>query len=372
MKYLENEICDFQILTKYDKTKKYNVLSACFFKMETHYKNFSVYVNKIKKILDYIKNQKKYVLRIFIDDNIRNDKYVFNLLSNTKNVQIVLFKCSEYMKNNYHIDVFGSLVRLFPIFDFENNDTNDVIVIDIDLNNEDMTKLISLMNYSTDTKEIACMGTTQNVLIMKEQPHAFCGLFGVFKQKYDKNIIVDFIKSAHLIKDKGLYNERTTPFGFGVDELFLNKYFLYNEKNLLIKNVKIGMIFQYNIFYFLYYYKEELKVEKYNESYTNLKYILGKYGESVVSVDELFLLLDKLTYGVSSYDEKKLYVSKRFYELIDRLYKSKKEWFSFENITLIKKYFFNIVDCVAVIYFDKLNFQIYDVTILKENVIKNK
>ena len=37
------------------------------------------------------------------------------------------------------------------------------------------------------------------------------------------------------------------------------------------------MIFQYNIFYFLYYYQKDLILEKSNDTFQYLKYILGKY-----------------------------------------------------------------------------------------------
>lgn len=133
LQYLSNDICDFEILFDFNKSDKKNILSACFFRMNKHYKDFTIYKNGLKKLITLLNSQQEYILRIFIDEHIRNDKEIFDLLQNSK-IEIVVFKCKKYLNNNYHIDVFGALVRLFPIFDFKNNDTNNVIVIDIDLN----------------------------------------------------------------------------------------------------------------------------------------------------------------------------------------------------------------------------------------------
>ena len=50
-------------------------------------------------------------------------------------IHIIIFECCNYKEDSkYHLDNFGSLVRYFPIFDFNNNDTNNVIICDIELN----------------------------------------------------------------------------------------------------------------------------------------------------------------------------------------------------------------------------------------------
>ena len=40
----------------------------------------------------------------------------------------------EKSDSKYHIDLFGTLVRYFPLFNFNNNDAKSVIVVDIDIN----------------------------------------------------------------------------------------------------------------------------------------------------------------------------------------------------------------------------------------------
>ena len=121
--YLKNSICEFEILSSWDIKKKHNILSTSFFKMGSHYKNFDIYVRGLKKLIKLVEEQNNYVLRIFIDPNIKSDKEIYPILAESKKVQIIMFKCFNYMDNsNFHIDVFGAMVRLFPLFDFENNE----------------------------------------------------------------------------------------------------------------------------------------------------------------------------------------------------------------------------------------------------------
>lgn len=41
-------------------------------------------------------------------------------------------------------------------------------------------------------------------------------------QRYDKNILLNFIKSIPDLTVKGRYNKRNTDWGYGIDEIFLN------------------------------------------------------------------------------------------------------------------------------------------------------
>lgn len=367
--YLKNNICEFEILTPWNIEKKYNILSTSFFKMGSHYKNFDVYVRGLKKLIKLVETQNNYVLRIFIDEHIKYDKQIYPILQESKKVQIILFKCFNYIDNsNYHVDVFGALVRLFPIFDFESNDALNVIIIDVDLNNEDLKKLKILMNHQTEKKEIIGMGMIDKLIIHKYKPHFFCGLFGIFNVKFPKSIIIDFIKNAPNINDKGIYGKRLKPFGYGTDELFINDYFLYTKNCKYIKNVKLGIILNYDINWFLYYYKSELLNDMASRTYSCLKQILGKFYKPNMTSEQMFEIIDKLTYQVKSSDTNKIYISQQFYKLIEELNFKNLEWFSLEHIKLIHKYFLNIIDCLSIVYFNPLNLNIDDIMILRKNI----
>jgi hypothetical protein len=370
MKYLENNICEFEILTYWDKTIKYNILSTCFFKMGSHYKNFEIYIKGLKKLIKVLESQSNYILRIFIDEHIKSDPEIYSILLNSNKVHIILFKCSNYIELKYHIDVFGALVRLFPLFDFDFNDSLNIIVIDIDLNWEDLNKLKILMNYKTNNKEIIGMGMISELLINKYKTHFFCGLFGVFNVKFNKSILLNFINNAPNINDKGIYGKRLKPYGYGTDELFLNEYFLYHNSYNNIKGIKLGILLNYDINWFLYHYKNELLKDMASKTYHNLKFILGKFYKPNMTSEQMFELIDKLTYQIKSNNPNKIYISNQYYKLIKELNFKNLEWFNLEYIKLIYKYFLNIVDCLSIIFFDPKKIEINDVIILDKNIIK--
>lgn len=370
--YLKNPICDFEPLFDINYNKKINIVSTCFFKMNAHYKKFDTYVNGLKRLINLIASQNKYVLRIFIDSHIKNDENIFKILTSSDKVQIVLFKCSNYMdENKYHLDLFPTLIRAFTFFSFDFNDANDVIMVDIDLNLEDLNKLKILMNYETKSKEMVGAGTINNLLITKYLPHFYCYLFGVYNVKFDKSIILNFIANAPNIIDKGMYGKRLKPFGFGVDELFLNEYFVYYDNSKYIQDVKLGMILNYDVNWFIYQYKDELLKDLASLTYKNLRFILGKFYKPNMSSEQMFSLMDKLTYQIKSKDKNKIYISNQYYKLIRHLMNNNLEWFSKEHIKLTDKNFSGIVDCMAIFYYNPTNLHINDVVILKKNIVEN-
>lgn len=368
IKYLENNICDFELLFDIDYNKKVNILSTCFFKMGKHYKNFIIYVNGLKKLIRMLERQDRYVLRIFIDENIREDKEIMEVLKSSNKVQIVIFKCHKYMEGNYHIDVFGALVRLFPVFNFKNNDSENVIVIDIDLNNEDTRTLKKILYYKTNKIQIIGKGFANNLLVMKLKPHFFCGLLGFFNYKYDHEIITSFILNANNILDKGIYGKREKPFGYGTDELFLNNYFIY--KGNITSKSELGLIYDYDINWFIFHYKDELLKDEPKLMRENIIEILGKFANIKMTTEELIDLLDKKIYGVNSSDPDKILLSKNYYKLIKRLVEQNKEWFDLSNMKLINKYYNGIVECTSIIFFNRDNLDIYKIININQKRIQ--
>jgi len=369
MEYLKNNICNFEILFSLNTEKKKNIISTCFFKMDKHYKKFDIYIEGMKNLIKILEKQNKYILRIFIDENIKNDKEIFTVLNSSEKVEIVIFKCINYMNNNFHIDVFGSLVRFFPLFDFPNNDSKNVIIIDIDLNENDRFSLEQLINFNCDDKEIICAGQTSKMIMEKVLPHLLAGLIGFFNCRFNNSIITNFIENAHNIKDTGKYERRLSTFGYGVDELFLNKYFIYYNDSIHIKDIKIGSIIDYNINWFFYYYKDILK--KNTDIYDNLKYILGDLYNENYSLDDMFNNIDNYIYHNRKYYNEKIYLSKRYYELLNILEKNNKHIYEDKYIQELLKNFTDIVNSISVIYFTPTNPPIItEVSHLRKYIVK--
>ncbi len=151
MKYLENNICDFEILFNYTATKK-NIISLSFFKIYGGgYKDFNIYIDGFMKLYEIVINDKIYnfTIRLFIDNSIKNDTELFKKISNLKRVEIVVFSCKKCLhpdNNDYHLGTFGMFVRFFPLFDFKNNDADIVMISDMDDYDIFQTNLNTLKN----------------------------------------------------------------------------------------------------------------------------------------------------------------------------------------------------------------------------------
>ena len=104
---------------------------------------------------------KDFKLRLFIDQSVYNDKKIMNSLKHESTIEIVLYKCPSYVvEEDKHKGTFGTLVRLFPIFDFKNNDANIVFVTDIDFESyNNVSKFFNkymnnIVKYLIKTKQI--------------------------------------------------------------------------------------------------------------------------------------------------------------------------------------------------------------------------
>lgn len=358
MNYLKNDICSLTLLNgvNFSLNKKVNILSTSFFKMNNHYKNFNIYIRGLKSWIRFLNSfENNYVLRIFIDDNVRKDRNIMNIMNSSKKIQLILFSCDNYKNGKYHKDVFGTLLRFFPLFDFENNDSNNVIVVDIDLHEEDKARCKFFMQTKLDN--FTAMAAITPLLYENKKAYVFAGLMSV-KDKYDKNILLKFIKNAHNIKDKGFYNKRETTFGFGVDEIFINNYLLPNVK-------KYSSIIEYNISYFLFHSKKRIMKSKNSEII--FKSIIGKYYKEGMSVEDMYNFIDSKTYMVKERNEIINYLTKRFNKVISYLYKNKTKWIELNIINILEENLKNIIYGFVIITSDsKKSFVNYEIKNLIE------
>ncbi len=138
--YLKNKICRFIPLFDFNPNIKKNIVSTCFFKMNRGgYKDFSKYYNGIHTLYKtMLKEMPGFSLRVFIDTSIYNDKKIMSYLLENEKIELVLYCCESYARNEqFHLGTFGTFTRLFPLFDFENNDANRVVITDIDVDSDD-------------------------------------------------------------------------------------------------------------------------------------------------------------------------------------------------------------------------------------------
>lgn len=348
--FLTNDICRFKILNNEHLIKnEINVAVSSFFKRDQYYKNFGIYVKGLQKVLNYFEKKVDFTYMLFIDENIKNDNHIMQMIKKCSNCIPILFTCSKYMKNNYHYDLFGTLVRFFPMFNFDNNPCNMVICIDIDLHDDDYFRLDSITK--NHFPGVVGAGTIAEFIMKKEttniqnysQPYIFAGLLSYNIPKSDNFLIVDYIKNIDKITSTGHYGKRLTPFGFGVDEIFINDI-------LLPKIGSIGVIIDYQISYFMFHSKDQIMNHPLSSKI--LSTIMGKYDNKNFTVKQKYDFIDKNTYQIRENNNINKVLAKRFSKVIKYLYTNKLKWMNTYLIKFIHKYLLNLISANLVINYD--------------------
>jgi len=388
---MNNSICKFEDIFKNLPKKKIDIISACLFKLDNGYRDFSKYIEggkNVKKLAD--KLNMYFVL--FIDDSIYNNKEIYDKLINNiydKKTIIIKYDCPKFKNDNgYHKGLFGTLVRFFPLFDFPNNPFKKIMICDMDYkykNNIDplctnynllkQTKGEFVFNiYSTLPEDVGKDFIYLTVPFRNIKEH-FGFLAGSFccnlKKKFDHNIIINYIntlmdKSSDLYKTMyslTQHHEIDDTFTYGVDEYFFNNILYYHMKklNYTIYTINdynllsfiLSLKFKYNIteneifkkeyLHFLQYVLKQPKNTNINQLFSIIYKILSSYELNVVNEPKKFIT--DINYGATS---KQLNVSKSIYNYFINLEKNK-NYKLIDKITLqfILKYKY-IIKCLEV------------------------
>ena len=324
VKYLENDICNFKCLFDLDPNIKKNIISISFFKMYNGgYKDFNLYIQGFKKLYKIVMDNKyDYTIRLFIDNSIYNDKSLFNQLNGLERVDIIIYDCPKYIEsenNNYHIGLFGTMVRFFPLFDFPNNDANIVQIMDMDdyLFFLDNQKVIDIVEKYIDKIYLVKYGalhknplyTTDLLIDNIINPYVIAPKYIIFKQ-LNKNIFLNFFKEIDSEKNKGklytLYKDKISnkmienngKFIYGIDEYFLN----INLSNYIINNkipfaVKYHWVINGNLYYILK--KKHIVKKELNLLNLMINYILDKSNikyDKNMNINKKYKLIDDNLY----------------------------------------------------------------------------
>jgi hypothetical protein len=348
---LSNDICNFRILRNKELIKPgVNALVSVFFKRDTYYKNFDIYTKGLQKVLRFVDDPKnnnskrQFIYVLFVDKHIAEDKSIRSMINKTKNCVLILFEAPKYMVNDYHIDLFGTLVRFFPMFNFKPNPFNIVICIDIDLHGEDYIRLKNLMKFKH--KGVTTAADVARHLYQNLPPYVFAGLLMFDQQRLDSKILMDFITNAHKIKSTGHYGKRLTTFGYGIDEIFINQTMLP-----LIGGFNI--IIDYQIAYFLYHSKKYIMRDNMvDKTRQILSTILGSYDTPESDADKKLKMIDDYTYQIHTKTEKNDEISRRFTYIIEYFTENKIRWMEKKVSRFIYKFLKHIISATLVIKFD--------------------
>jgi hypothetical protein len=336
--YLENEICKFTPLFEIDYSKKINIISTVLFKLKTTgYKPFLKYVNGVQFLSNVMhKKLPGFHLRLFIDDTIYSDEESMKKLKAIKDIQIVRYSCPNFIVGGFHRGMFGTLVRLFPMFDFKNNDANHVIITDIDYISEKNVEInilvikayLILKNHKKlENLYLICenfgvlgkFGIDKNLSLDNYAknlkiiiPHISAGLI-INTKRISMNPLINYLKNIDSNKEvhssyskntKLLYNKyksNNKKFVFGVDEYFLNNILLpYIDENKLefCARIKYNII---NIIYNKLFFNKKIRKdlsEKDIKFFTIFfNYLLKNIdGFKFKNINDAFFFMDKYTY----------------------------------------------------------------------------
>lgn len=367
---------DITLQKNYEEPElEYDIISVSLFRMEDPYKNTSSYYNGLKNIIDnFDKVSTNIYLRIYYDNSIIKETHDSDIINKEireywkplldyarkkDKVQLVKYSAPKYQYHDglYHKGLFGSLIRLIPLFDYHKDNSRIVIISDIDYNDVSLSKINYIYNwiiksnsqFHFNTYAENCMferflkddmlhsyhkpNTWMRILAgsifcLKKIPYSVFDNF--FKCLYECSDIKNIIQHICdcLVKKKKKYDFDKFP--YGIDEALCNYFILpYLEKNNILMSVTIlGNI---NEIFWLRHYNSGF-LDKPNLILAKLyKKIMGKYYKESKTVKHNFELYDNITYKLKNSNNEKINKAKYFFD-------NTKEYLSFikKNKNILK------------------------------------
>jgi hypothetical protein len=345
---------------------------------------------------------------MFIDLSIYNDTNLMNMLTEYENIELVLYCCESFVINKiHHLGVFGTLIRAFPMFDFPNNDSNRVMISDIDFGDPNIITIegYKYLNsvYSKEEFDSFYLMTLISNRVFKIfnytelivnnkyiKPYILFSTIISIK-KIPNKIIVNFIHDQEKKKSiTGTYfisNEEKEKkcdeyICFGIDEYFLNSVLI---PFIFTKKLPISLHVKFSLLYIIAIYKDVyLTFNYYHKKYKNLpnydiiKYKIGKYTQFLTNglckskdMYKCYEFILKL-FTDKYYSPKKIselntnahkIIIKRFFELVYNLAKNK-------DYSIIPKDFIDIALSKNFVGYFSRRMIIHYNTDLKKNIIQ--
>lgn len=351
MDFKVDDLCDFTDLMRAHKfTKKVNIISISLFKMEQGYKNFEKYLSGLELICRVLPEKlKKLKIVLFIDDSIINEPEVYNRIKKIRDLILIKYTCPKFIKNSRHIELFGTLIRFLPFFEFEGNFTNIVMSIDADTNMDDINYIVNDYKYFKSIDSVYHYNTNMfyELLTKWASLDGFTILAGrhMCKAKLPINLLLDYLDcirnsncgNMELIKSKMDFTKYST-FPYGIDEYFLNYIMLpYIKKQNYFYSVTV----RYNIVAPFYYLVSKNIPENSPMGLAFKSLLESILNKKANGYKQLFKEFDRILYIQPNTNLKSIrlttdqaLIASRFYESINKLSQNK-------DYTLMKKITFD-------------------------------
>lgn len=362
MEWKINGICNLKILLKPSNfviSELIDVISTSLFKMQVGYKYFEKYMKGLQMAIPFFTSKipnTKFLL--FIDDSIVNDPVLFGRIKRMNNNKLIIihFTCPAYLEfklkgsGKGHTELFGTLIRFLPFFQFDRNFTKNVICIDADVDAIDANHL--LLNYDIFQKIKSQYQYDTNMfyeLLAKwslPDDYTIIANRHMCKYKFPLYLLTDYI---NCMKDKTCTDMETIKsqmdynkyhfYPYGNDEYFLNNIFLgYIKNNKITYSISI----RYVITAPLYYLNRQniIPSDSVNGKYLEekLRYIMDD--NSNKTYKQLIDDFDKIFYpyiyqNVNEINPRAKLVAYKYYDFILELWKNS-DYRIFEKQTLKK------------------------------------
>jgi hypothetical protein len=266
-------------------------------------------------------------LQIFVDKHVLNDPKVKPILDSL-DARIYLFECPEYfIKDNYHIGLFATMMRYYPMFDVNTHALKVAHIQELEPDEEFVPRFeylnkLGTMNHGASVIYTSRKIYAQNFVSNKysfegiKYPWIIAGRLSAY-EKIPFKVFTDYLEDIK--KGKKFYNvyeaweSHKKPehgkYSFGVDEIFLNDPYL---GHLIENDHTIGILVEYNVSFPVTHHLE-FEVRNHPNSALFLGYILGKKGTTKELMKDFETLFEK-----NQQSERAAECAKRFYELLEK------------------------------------------------------
>lgn len=342
-----NGICSFKNFVIPDKS---DIISISLFKMKSGYKNFEKYINGLELFNNTIfKKIKNIIVVLFIDGSIVNEPEIYDRIKklNSEKFIVVEFMCDKFIDEKNptkgHYDLFGTMVRFLPFFDFEGNNTGTVMSVDADIQNVSDIDIMA-RDYRIFKKIKPDYHYTTNPFyeVVKkwalEKDYTIVAARHICNKKFPIKLMTDFLncantKSCHDIEimKQQIDYDKYERFPYGIDEYFMNNIMLpYMKQQNMVYSVAVRYSITAPLFFLMWDCNNECQK------------IVGEFLGKVLNTTDtnaryLFKKFDKMFFQVKNEDIKPYQkeIAKKYYSEIKNL-KKNNDHRMFKEFTLDK------------------------------------
>lgn len=274
-----NDICDLYEEGHEPLNEDTHIFSASLFKLNDMYRDIKVYIDGLQFLINYLdelitKHNQNIHFFLYYDNSIETDKKFIEIKSyllNKSFIKLIKYNCPKFMLGDMHKGLFGTLVRMFPLFDIK-YEKNIKSVIDIDVDNENINSILfrhkQILTNKNDIIISVSIGyewAYKNFIKPKYFDGCVVANITFNKISLDSNLLKDILNKINkgdnkildiftkIIKLRLAENKKWRGFNdaskinaknlfiYGIDEYFIN---LILFDYLIEHNKKIGIIYR--------------------------------------------------------------------------------------------------------------------------------